>query len=88
MSNKLYVGGLAWATDDAGLREAFARFGEVTEAKVVTDRYSGRSRGFDFVTFASGDDANKAMAELNGADLDGRTIRVDVAQDSRRGGRD
>ena len=86
MSNKLFVGGLAWATDDAGLRAAFERFGAVTEAKVITDRDTGRSRGFGFVTFSKPEDARTAMGEMNGAELDGRNLRVNEAEDRRRGG--
>lgn len=86
MSQKLFVGGLSWGTDDQGLRSAFEAFGEVTEAKVIMDRDTGRSRGFGFVTYASEDAANKAKAEMNGAVLDGRTLRVDGAQERRGGG--
>ncbi|RMG99875.1 MAG: RNA-binding protein [Deltaproteobacteria bacterium] len=86
MSNKLFVGGLAWATDDQGLRAAFERFGPVTEAKVITDRDTGRSRGFGFVTFAEAQDARTAIGEMNGAELDGRNLRVNEAEDRRRGG--
>jgi RNA recognition motif-containing protein len=84
MSKKLFVGSLSWNTDDQGLREAFVPFGEVTEAKVITDRDTGRSRGFGFVTFSDDDAADKAISALDGTELDGRTIRVNVAQDKRR----
>ncbi len=87
MPKKLFVGGLAWRTTDAELREAFEQFGEVTDAKVITDRDTGRSRGFGFVTFANDDDADQAKAEMNGKDLDGRTIRVDNATERGGGGR-
>lgn len=80
MSSKLYVGGLAWGTEESGLMAAFSKYGEVVEATVVKDRDSGRSRGFGFVTFADADSANKAL-ELNGTELDGREIRVDSAND-------
>ncbi len=85
MSNKLFVGGLAWATDSDGLKNAFSEFGEVEEAKVITDRDTGRSRGFGFVTFTDGDSAKNALA-MNGKDLDGRTIRVDFATEKGGGG--
>jgi RNA recognition motif-containing protein len=85
MPNKLFVGGLAWATDSDGLKAAFAEYGEVEEAKVITDRDTGRSRGFGFVTFADDDAAKNALA-LNGTELDGRTIRVDFATEKRSGG--
>ena len=84
MSKKLFVGSLSWNTGDDQLHQAFAQFGEVTEAKVISDRDTGRSRGFGFVTFADDDAADKAIAAMNNTELDGRTIRVDVAQDKRR----
>ena len=71
MSKKLFVGSLSWNTDDHGLREAFAPHGEITEASVITDRDSGRSRGFGFVTFADDESAEKAVAALNQTELDG-----------------
>jgi RNA recognition motif-containing protein len=86
MGKKLFVGSLSWDTNDDGLHEAFAQFGEITEAKVITDRDSGRSRGFGFVTFVDDEAADKAIAAMNGFQLDGRAIRVDVAQDRQRGG--
>ncbi|MFZ5829328.1 MAG: RNA-binding protein [Planctomycetota bacterium] len=79
MAKKLFVGGLSWGTTDDGLHEAFSRFGEIVEAKVITDRETGRSRGFGFVTFADEDGAQNAVAEMNNAKLDGRTIRVNEA---------
>ena len=86
MSKKLFVGGLAWATDDQGLRSAFEQYGEVTDAKVITDRDTGRSRGFGFVTFAEDGAADTAIEQMNGAQLDGRTLNVDGARDRRGGG--
>ena len=77
-SNKIFVGGLAWATDDAGLKAAFESYGAVTEAKVITDRMTGRSRGFGFVTFETAEAASEALA-FDGQMLDGRTVRVDKA---------
>ena len=89
MSKKLFVGGISWNTSEAGLREAFEQFGEVTEATIVVDRDTGRSRGFGFVVFSDDGDAMKADEQLNGTELDGRTIRVDEARersrDDRRG---
>jgi len=85
MSKKLFVGGLAWATDSESLKNAFSEFGEVEEATVITDRDTGRSRGFGFVTFADAESAKAALA-LNGTDLDGRTMRVDLATEKRSGG--
>ncbi|MGE0791134.1 MAG: RNA recognition motif domain-containing protein [Sandaracinaceae bacterium] len=81
MSKKLFVGGLAWATTDENLHQAFAAYGEVLEAKVITDRETGRSRGFGFVTFADGKAADEAVANMDGAELDGRTINVDEARE-------
>ena len=86
MSNKIFVGGLAWATDERGLEEAFSSYGEITEAKVVRDRATGRSRGFGFVTFANSNDARDAMEQMNDNMLDGRSIRVDLAQEREREG--
>lgn len=85
MSNKLFVGGLSWNTTDDGLREAFAAFGEVTDAKVITDRDTGRSRGFGFVTFSNKEEADAAIEGMNGNTLDGRTLNVNEAQERSRG---
>lgn len=73
---KLFVGGISWNTNEAGLRQAFESFGPLGEVVVVYDRDTGRSRGFGFVTFENGDDATNAIQEMDGQDLDGRTIRV------------
>jgi RNA recognition motif-containing protein len=86
MSSKLFVGGLSWDTNDQSLAAAFAPFGTVTEAKVISDRDTGRSRGFGFVTFDAPADAQRAMAEMDGTELDGRSIRVNQAEDKQRGG--
>ena len=87
MGNKLFVGGLSWGTTDDSLKTAFAEFGEVTEAKVITDRESGRSRGFGFVTFESSEHAEAAVTALDGTEIDGRSVRVNEAQErSPRGG--
>jgi RNA recognition motif-containing protein len=84
---KLFVGGLNWKTTDDGLREAFEEFGEVSEAKVIMDRETGRSRGFGFVTFSDDAAAAKAIADMNGKELEGRAIQVNEAQErSPRGG--
>lgn len=81
MSKKLFVGGLSWNTDDNGLHSAFSRFGNVSEAKVVSDRETGRSRGFGFVTFADSGEADTAIQAMHGADLDGRTLNVNEARE-------
>jgi cold-inducible RNA-binding protein len=83
MQNKLFVGGLAWGTDNAGLERAFASYGRIEEARVITDRETGRSRGFGFVTFANEEDAKKALA-LDGSQLDDRSIKVNIAEDKPR----
>jgi RNA recognition motif-containing protein len=86
MSKNIFVGSLAWATTSEGLEKAFAQYGSVTSAKVVTDRETGRSKGFGFVEMASGGD--EAIRALNGATLDGRTIVVNEARprEARGGG--
>jgi len=86
MSNKLFVGSLSWNTDDDALRAAFDAYGEVTDAKVITDRDTNRSRGFGFVTFADSASAQRAMQEMNGAELDGRSLNVDIANERGGGG--
>ena len=86
MAKKLFIGGLSWDTTDEGLRQAFASYGDITEAKVITDRDTGRSRGFGFVTFVREEDAKTAMTKMDGTNLDGKTIKVDEAQEKSRGG--
>ena len=86
MTKKLFVGSLSWNTDDQGLSAAFGQFGPIEDAKVINDRETGRSRGFGFVTFANEADAKVAMEKMNGAQLDGRTLNVNEAQDRRGGG--
>ena len=80
MSKKLFVGSLAWATTDDTLQAHFAQAGTVASAKVVTDRESGRSRGFGFVEYEDEALNDKAIDELNGKELDGRAIAVSVAR--------
>ncbi len=81
MSSKLFVGGLSFETDDQSLKNAFSGFGEVTEARVITDRDSGRSRGFGFVNYSSDESAKEAMSAMDGQELNGRNIRVSYAND-------
>ena len=81
MNNRLYVGNLSFHTTEDALMRAFSQVGEVTEAKLVIDRETGRSRGFGFVAMATDADAQKAIAELDGADLDGRPLRVNIAEE-------
>jgi len=84
MTQKVFVGGLSWDTNTDGLRKAFEGIGPVSDAIVMTDRETGRSRGFGFVTFEASDDARRAISELNGTMFDGRTLRVDQANERPR----
>lgn len=77
---KLFVGSLPWAVDDQKLGDLFSQHGEVVSAVVLKDRMTGRSRGFGFVEMTSEEDANKAIEALNGSDLDGRKIVVNIAR--------
>jgi RNA recognition motif-containing protein len=77
---KLFVGSLSWNVKDADLEEFFSKFGEIASARVVTDRDTRRSRGFGFVEFVNDADADKAIAEANGKELDGRAITVNEAR--------
>jgi hypothetical protein len=86
MPVRLFVGGLSFTTSTDGLREAFARFGPVQSAAVMTDRETGRSRGFGFVEMATEEEAERAISGLNGSSLDGRMIRVDRATPRGAGG--
>ena len=87
MSNRLYVGNLAFDTTEAGLSDAFAQCGTVQELRVVTDRDTGRSRGFGFVTMSTADEAKSAITQLDGQMLDGRALRVNEAEERQpRGG--
>ncbi|CAN6327609.1 unnamed protein product [Urochloa humidicola] len=87
MSSKLFVGGLAWGTDDQSLKQAFSNYGEVIEARVITDRETGRSRGFGFVSFSNDDEAKDALAKMDGQQLDGRSVRVNFANERPAGNR-
>lgn len=80
MSNKLFVGNLSYNTTENDLQDAFAAHGTVLEANLMTDRMSGRPRGFAFVTMSTPEEAQKAIDALNGASLDGRNLTVNVAQ--------
>ena len=80
MKNKLFVGNLSWDTTDESLSEFFSQVGEVEEAKVIVDRFKGRSKGFGFVTMATEELAQQAIEELNEKELDGRAINVSVAR--------
>jgi len=82
--SRLFVGSLSWGVDDNELREAFEKFGPVTEAVVVCDRDTGKSRGFGFVVMEDRKDAAKAIDELDGSELDGRQIVVNLATERKR----
>lgn len=82
-TNKLFIGGISWNLNSQDLQDAFAEFGEVVSAHIVTDRETGRSRGFGFVEFTSVEEAVAAQAEMDGKELDGRAVKVDFAQDKR-----
>jgi len=88
MGSKIYVGGLPYATTDAQLQEIFSVHGAVESARVITDKFTGRSRGFGFVEMASSEEAQKAIQALNGTDLEGRNLTVNEArpQEKRSGG--
>lgn len=86
MGNRLYVGNLAFHTTEDTLRDHFNTVGGVTEAVIVLDRMTGRSRGFGFVTMESDDAARRAAAELDNSMLDGRSLKVNEAEDRREGG--
>jgi len=83
-SAKVYVGNLSWNTTDDSLRQAFANFGQILDSIVMRDRDTGRSRGFGFVTFSTGVEAQAAISNLNEQELDGRRIKVNLA--NARGG--
>ena len=80
MSNKLFVGNLSFDTTENDLQDAFAAYGTVTETNLMMDRMTNRPRGFAFVTMSSAEEAQKAIAALNGAQLDGRALTVNVAK--------
>jgi RNA recognition motif-containing protein len=90
MNNKLFVGNLSFQTTENDLNDAFAAHGTVTEANLMMDRATNRSRGFAFVTMSTDDEAQKAIAAMNGKELNGRTITVNIArprEDRPSGGR-
>ncbi len=89
MGTKIYVGGLPYSTSESELNGLFAPHGTVESVKVITDRFTGQSRGFGFVEMSTSDQANSAITALNGTQLDGRTLTVNEArpQEPRSGGR-
>ena len=88
MSTKLYVGGLPYSVTEQQLNELFAQQGTVSSAKVITDKFTGQSRGFGFVEMSTTEEAQKAISALNGTQLDGRPLTVNEAkpQEKRTGG--
>lgn len=86
MEKKIFVGNLSFQVNDFELEDLFKQYGEVASAKVITDRMTGRSRGFGFVEMASDDGAKQAVEALNGADLKGRPINVSFARKQEEGG--
>lgn len=86
MGKKLYVGNIPFSTTEEDLREMFGRHGAVLSARVITDRETGRSRGFAFVEMEDASSADEAIRALDGSDMGGRSLRVNEAQDKRGGG--
>jgi RNA recognition motif-containing protein len=86
MAHKLFIGGLAFSTSNDRLREVFAEAGAVESAAVVTDRDTGQSRGFGFVEMASAEEAAEAVRKFNGQSVDGRTLKVEMANSTGAGG--
>jgi len=80
MSTKLFVGNLSFNTTENDLQDAFAAHGQVVEATLMMDRMTGRSRGFAFITYSTPDEAQKAIAAMHGAQLDGRALTVNIAR--------
>ena len=80
MSANIYVGNLSYEITDENLQELFEEFGEVVSSKVISDRYTGRSKGFGFVEMTNDSDADSAIQKLNGTDVKGRNIKVNVAK--------
>jgi RNA recognition motif-containing protein len=83
---KIYIGNMSYNTTEEQLRETFGGFGEVSDVNIITDRETGRARGFAFVEMANSDEANAAIAELNGKELDGRQLTVSEARPRAEGG--
>lgn len=80
MSKKLYVGNLPFSVDSDKLKNMFSAHGEIEEATVIVDRFSNRSKGFGFVTFANDEDADKAISEMNEKEVEGRNLKVNEAK--------
>lgn len=87
MAQKIYVGNMNYATTEETLSNLFSQYGEVVSATVIKDRYTEQSKGFGFVEMADNDAADAAIATLNGKEIDGRRVRVNVAEDKPRNSR-
>ncbi len=80
MGEKIYVGNLPFSINEKKLKEIFSKFGEVTECAIISDKFSGRSKGFGFITFASEESTEKAISEMDNKEVEGRTIKVSEAR--------
>lgn len=85
MSIKLFIGSLSWDTSEQSLLNAFSPYGDIEESRIITDRETGRSRGFGFITFKDKEAGMTAISEMDGAELDGRSIKVNQAEDKPAG---
>ena len=81
MGSKIYVGGLPYSTTEQQLSDLFATHGAVASSRIITDKFTGQSRGFGFVTMGSRDQAEGAMQAMNGSDMDGRSLKVNEAEE-------
>lgn len=86
MSNKLYVGNISFQADEDALNQEFAQFGEVKSVKIITDRETGRSKGFGFVEMGTAEEAQAAIDSLDGKEVVGRPLRVNIAKERERSG--
>lgn len=80
MAKKLYVGNVSWNLSENELKDAFSKFGEIEDAVIITDKATGRSKGFGFVTFSNDEDADNAVSEMNGMEIGGRALTVNEAR--------
>jgi len=80
MSKKIFVGNLPFSVEQEKLKDVFSKYGETEETVLITDKFSGRSKGFGFVTFVNDSDADKAISEMNGKDFEGRELKVSEAK--------
>ena len=85
MGTKVYVGNLSYSLTEEKLKELFSEYGEVSEVVIVKDKYSGRSKGFGFITFADDESAKKAISEMNGKEVEGRELKVNEARPREEG---